>query len=268
VSGGSIWRRCSSRRRAGFSRRSSQLVFTFPAAGRTIPFFYARRRAASFQTYLGGHQEAAITAVRRLDDISALWLSLGALVSAVRLGLLARVKIDLLTEKRVRFLLFGTALGLLPLCLLDFLPHLFFGKALPILSTLGVLPLALLPFAFLLAITRYRLWDVEVLGREATALDVTALLGAGLFTAAQLLLSGAVLSGIPYAKGTLEATAGLLLAVSFVPVKRKVSGVLTRLHYGDGLAEREGLVALLRELRSCAPRRVEARSSPRSSALA
>ncbi|MBL8115371.1 MAG: PAS domain S-box protein [Acidobacteria bacterium] len=230
-----------------------QLVFTFPRrAGRIpIPLFYAPAAALcvlSFQTYLGGHEEAAIAAVRRLDDISALWLSLGALVSAVRLGLLARVKIDLLTEKRVRFLLFGTALGLLPLCLLDFLPHLFFGKALPILSTLGVLPLALLPFAFLLAITRYRLWDVEVLGREATALVVTALLGAGLFTAAQLLLSGAVLSGIPYAKGTLEATAGLLLAVSFVPVKRRVSGVLTRLHYGDGLAEREGLVALLREL--------------------
>ena len=174
-------------------------------------------------------------------------MTAAALIAAARLLVLSRRTIDLLTEKQIRFLLFGTAVGLLPVCVLNLLPRLL-GGSIPVLSSLSLLPLALVPMAFLAALTRYRLWDVEVLGRETAALIGAILIGAGFFAVAQMLLAHPLSVGIPYAKGLLQTSAGLLLALSFVPVRRGLSAALSRLQYKEAWREREGLLALVREL--------------------
>ncbi len=179
-------------------------------------------------------------------------MAAGAALAAARIIVVARRPTDLLTEKQVRFLLLGTAVGLLPLVVLNLIPHLV-GGSIPILSTLALLPLALVPAAFLAALTRYRLWDVEVLGREAASVMGALLVGAGFFTIVEILLADPLASSIPHARGALQTSAGFLMALTFVPVRRGLSAAFRRFQYGDGVHDRDGLLALLRELPSPRP---------------
>jgi two-component system NtrC family sensor kinase len=242
--------------RALFPAFLLKLVLTFPRRMRAFRSGLAFLPAglllgATAWLYLGpkGTTFEAARGVVWLDRLQIGWMALAAAVAATHLLALSRRRIDLLTEKQVRFLLFGTAVGLLPLCLLNLLPRLF-GGSIPVLSSLSLLPIALVPAAFLAALTRYRLWDVEVIARESAALVGAILVGAGFFAGAQLLLAHPISIGIPYAKGALQTAAGLLLALSFVPVRRGLSTALTEFQYRDVLKERQGLLALVRELQS------------------
>ncbi len=182
-----------------------------------------------------------------LDRVQIIWMASGAALAAARLVVLARRPTDLLTEKQVRFLLLGTAVGLLPLVLLNLVPRLL-GGSIPIVSSLSVLPLALVPAAFLASLTRYRLWDVEVLGRQTASLLGALLVGASFFALAQLLLAQPVAVGIPHARAALQVSAGLLMALSFGPVRRGLSTAFARFQYREAWRDREGLLALVREL--------------------
>jgi two-component system NtrC family sensor kinase len=239
--------------RALFPALLLELVFTFPRRARPAPtllFFLPTAVLLVFTTQLyfgGGTGFDASRRVAALDHAQGAWMTAASLIAAVRLVVLSRRTIDLPTEKQIRFLLFGTAVGLLPVCVLNLLPRLL-GGSIPVLSSLSLLPLALVPMAFLAALTRYRLWDVEVLSRETAAFIGAILIGAGFFTVAQMLLAHPLSLGIPYAKGLLQTAAGLLLALSFVPVRRGLSAAFSRLQYREAWREREGLLALVREL--------------------
>jgi len=239
--------------RALFPALLLQLVLTFPRRARHVPLPLLYLPPAALFAYalrlylLPQAGQEATELIERLDALQGLWMSLAAVAGAARLLYLSRKKIDLLTEKQIRFLLLGTAVGLVPLCLLDLVPRLL-GTTVPVLSSLSLLPLALAPLAFLAALTRYRLWDVEVLGRETVALLGAVFVGAGFFTAGELVLAHPVSIGIPYLKGSLQTAAGLLMALSFVPVRRGLSAALAKLQYRDAWKEREGLLSLVREL--------------------
>jgi hypothetical protein len=228
------------------------LVFTFPRRMRRTPVWLpfapaALLLAATAAVYSGRTGLDASAAVNALDRVQIVWMASGAALAAARLVVLARRPTDLLTEKQVRFLLLGTAVGMLPLVLLNLVPRLL-GGSIPIVSSLSLLPLALVPAAFLASLTRYRLWDVEVLGRQTASVLGALLVGAGFFTLAQLLLAHPVAVGIPHARAALQVSAGLLMALSFSPVRRGLSGAFARLQYRDTLRDREGLLALVREL--------------------
>ncbi len=243
--------------RALFPALLLSLVFTFPRRMRRMPAWLpfvpaTLLLAATAAVYFGGTGRGASEAVDALDRAQIVWMALGAALAAARLVVLARRPTDLLTEKQVRFLLLGVTVGLLPLVLLNLVPRLL-GGSIPILSSLAVLPLALVPAAFLASLTRYRLWDVEVLGRQTAALLGALLVGAGFFALAQILLAHPVAVGIPHAKGALQASAGLLMALSFAPVRRGLSGAFQRLQYRESWRDRERLLALVRELPSPRP---------------
>jgi signal transduction histidine kinase len=74
------------------------------------------------------------------------------------------------------------------------------------------------------------------------------LVGAGFFTLAQLLLAQPVAVGIPHARAALQVSAGLLMALSFGPVRRGLSTAFSRFQYREAWRDREGLLALVREL--------------------
>lgn len=229
-------------------------VFRFPRRAMRVPsllFFLPALGLAlvSAATYLGPLPPDldAAPLVARLDRLQQAGLLLGAAVAVVRLAWLAARRLDLLAEKQVRFLLAGTAGGLLPVALLDFLPRLVAGP-IPVVSTFSVVPLVLVPVAFVAALTRYRLWDVEILTRETVALLGAAFFGAGLFSLAQVVDLNDVLPGIPYGRGLVETGAGLLIALTFFPVRRGLSTALARVQYGERFGDREGLLALVRDL--------------------
>ena len=206
--------------RALFPALLLALVFTFPRRMRRAPPWlpFVPARAALFATaavYFGKAGRDASEAVNALDRAQIIWMASGAALAAARLVVLARRPTDLLTEKQVRFLLLGTRSGLLPLVLLNLVPRLL-GGSIPIVSSLSVLPLALVPAAFLASLTRYRLWDVEVLGRQTASVLGALLVGAGFFTLAQILLAHPVAVGIPHARAALQVSAGLLMALTFV----------------------------------------------------
>jgi hypothetical protein len=189
--------------RAFFPALLLALVFTFPRRMRRtpawLPFLPAALLTAATATVYFGGTGGAIDAVNALDRAQIVWMALGATLAAVRLVVLARRPTDLLTEKQVRFLLLGVTVGLLPLVLLNLVPRLL-GGSIPILSSLAVLPLALVPAAFLASLTRYRLWDVDVLGRQTASLLGALLVGAGFFALAQIVLAHPVAVGIPHVK--------------------------------------------------------------------
>ncbi len=235
-------------------------VLRFPRRARRAPLaplFVAAAglAAASFATYLIPPPPGVDATARivRLDGVQEIWLAAGILAAGARVVLLARRRTDLVAEKQCRFLLAGTVGGLFPVALLDLVPR-FFGGHVPVLSTLSILPLLLVPVAFTAALTRYRLWDVEILARETGALLGAGFLAAAIFAGAQLLDLGALAPGVPYGRGLVETAAGLVLALTFLPVRRGLSGALARWQYGDGWAERESLLALVRELSE--PRRL------------
>ena len=189
-------------------------VFRFPRRATRIPgaLFFVPALALtllSLATYLNppAADIDATPLVLRLDRLQQAALLLGVSLAVARLVSLATRRLDLLAEKQVRFLLAGTAGGLLPVVLLDFLPRLL-GGPIPVVSSFSIVPLVLVPAAFLAALTRYRLWDVEILTRETVALLGAAFLGAGLFSLAQVADLGDVLPGIPYGRGLVETGRG------------------------------------------------------------
>ncbi|MGE5346874.1 MAG: histidine kinase dimerization/phospho-acceptor domain-containing protein, partial [Acidithiobacillales bacterium] len=233
------------------------LVFTFPRRTSSISrglalLPAAALLAATWSVYFGGRPDSdAEAGVAALDRLQVVWIGVAVAVALVRLLRLWRRPGDLLAEKQVRYLLLGTGTGLLPVVLLNLVPGLF-GLSIPVLSAISIVPLALVPFAFLAALTRFRLWDAEVFGRESAALVGAGLAGAALFAAAQILLLRASLPNVPYARSALQVAAGLVLALSFVPARRGLSAALSRLQYGEAWSARQDLLALVRDL--AAPR--------------
>ena len=236
------------------------LVFTFPRpvsagfrAALLLPaaFLLATAGLVYFGRVPG---DDAARAIATLDRFQVIWIGVGVAAAVARLVHLFRRPLDLLAEKQARYLLIGTAVGLLPVVVLNLLPGLF-GISIPILSAISIAPLALVPVAFLAALTRFRLWDAEVFGRETAALVGAGLAGAALLAGAQLLLFRAVLPNVPYARQAAQVAAGLVLALSFVPVRRGLSAAFARIQYGEAWSAREELLGLVREL-----------SAPRSAA--
>ena len=101
--------------------------------------------------------------------------------------LLRRRREDAESEKQVRWIGLGVAVGLAPFLLLSVLPRVF-GLASPLLSDASVVPLVLIPLAFAYAILKWRLWDVEIFVREALATTAAVLLGGMTFVLLNALL--------------------------------------------------------------------------------
>lgn len=236
------------------------LLFTFPRRARGVHaglFFLPAAALVGLAAWVyglfgGAGSGDATGRVVLLDRLQQAWIASAALAGTARLVLLARRRIDLLTEKQVRYLLLGTAAGILPAGVFALVPS-FFGTTIPVVSTLSLLPLAIAPLAFLAALTKWRLWDVEVFARESAALLSTCFFGAFLFAGVQRLAAHPLPASIPHLRGTLQAAAGIVIALGFVPVRRTLSGAFLRLQYGDALADRAALAALARDLLS--PRR-------------
>ncbi|HTK28892.1 MAG TPA: histidine kinase dimerization/phospho-acceptor domain-containing protein, partial [Vicinamibacterales bacterium] len=186
-------------------------------------------------------------AIDRLDRLESVYLfacGLAALIVLVR----AFREISSLTGRRqLRWIAWGTALGVGPFAFAYALPWAL-GFDPPLALQLTAIPLGLVPLTFASAIVRYRLRDVEVIVKRGLAYAA--------FLAASVALYTALLRLTTFAFGraddehnwivALLATAVVVLLAQ--PVKDAVQNALDRVFYRDRYDYRRALVGFARDL--------------------
>jgi two-component system NtrC family sensor kinase len=176
-----------------------------------------------------------------------------AAVLARLLELMRRRPDDAQAEKQIRWIGLGVIVGLAPFLILSALPRAF-GLESPLLSTLAVVPLVLIPLSFAYAILKWRLWDVEIFVREAIGTTGAVLLGGMTFVLLNSLLDR-TLEGMPAAgKNVVSFGSGIVLASLLVPVKKRITDVLERIQYHDTYRARRALLDVARDFATPRPR--------------
>ena len=195
-------------------------------------------------------------ATRALEWATRFWLVYFAGAAAavlLRLRSLLRRPTDAVSEKQIRWIGLGVAVGLAPFLLLYALPRAF-GLASPLLGNAAVLPLVLIPLAFAYAILRWRLWDVEIFVREALATTAAVLLGGMAFVLLNALLDRTLEGMAEAGKNVIAFGSGLVLASLLVPMKKRITDVLEKFQYHDTYRARRALLDVARDFSTPRPR--------------
>jgi two-component system, NtrC family, sensor kinase len=184
-----------------------------------------------------------------VDRAEAVYLFVCA-VAAIVVLVRAFRDLTLLTARRqLRWIAWGTGLGVGPFAFGYALPWAF-GANPPLALQLTAIPLGLLPLTFASAIVRYRLRDVEVIIKRGLA--YTAFLAASAVLYAALLK----LTTFAFARDADEHTWVVALLATIVvvllaqPVKDAVQNALDRVFYRDRYDYRRALVGFARDLNS------------------
>ena len=161
--------------------------------------------------------------------------------------------VDVEAEKQVRWIGLGVIVGLAPFLILSALPRAF-GLESPLLSTVAVVPLVLIPLAFAYAILKWRLWDVEIFVREAIGTTGAVLLGGMTFVLLNSLLDRTLGDMASAGKNVIAFASGIVLASLLVPVKKRITDVLERIQYHDTYRARRALLDIARDFGVPRPR--------------
>jgi len=153
-------------------------------------------------------------------------------------------------RQQIRWVLWGTGLGILPIVAV-YIPFYLVSAANSLLTFFTILPLLLIPISLAYAIAKYRLMDVEVIIKRAMVpgLAISAILGIYLLIIrlANLIIP-AELS--PELLSLVMLLATLLVAVIFSPLRNKIQKYLDKLMYGSRYDIRSTIQEFNRELGS------------------
>jgi two-component system NtrC family sensor kinase len=153
-------------------------------------------------------------------------------------------------KKQIKWIYLGLTLGFLPFLVIYIVPYLIRGTVGPVYSTLSILPLALIPLAFAVSILKYKLWDVEVVIKEALAYSVVFVFGMIAFSTVNLILSKVIDERAAMERNFLAFTSGLLIAGVLIPVKGKIESVIEMFLYRESYRHRRTMVDFAQELAS------------------
>lgn len=196
--------------------------------------------------YLLGGQLALAT--RTLDQLVLFQLVVFALVAAGVLIVRFRQRHDSAPLRQAAWIGIGMLAGYLPFLGLYVLPRALDLEWPQLVTTLAVLPLALVPVTFAYAILRYKLWDIGTIVRDTLTLATTALVGVIGFSLVNLMVQRAMPEGLALGRTMLSFTSGLLIAGLMVPTRRRIGASLERLQYGGAFRRRRGLLEFGREM--------------------
>ncbi len=237
-----------------------QLFLSIPrpaaaAPRRWMPFLYLPAAVLTlFQadlawangTWLVGPPSAHLLKI--LDRVELAHLLLFAALSVAVLARRLAALRDWEQQRQLLWLLVGMTAGYLPFFLFSGLPSML-GLELPeSLSTLAVLPLACVPFAFAWAVMRYRLWDLGVMVRNGLSYTLTLIFGLTTFSLIDLAVRRSMPVGLGFTRDLLTFIGGILAVGLVVPTHRGIHGMLERLQYGGALRYRRGLQRVAQEL--------------------
>jgi two-component system NtrC family sensor kinase len=234
------------------------LIFPRPIrARRVVPLLYLPAAAYLVAEFSVLGARATPAAAAYLEACERLWFVYFAVcvsgVLARLLDLMRRRREDAEAEKQVRWIALGVIVGLAPFLLLSALPRAF-GLESPLLSSLAVVPLVLIPLAFAYAILKWRLWDVEIFVREAIGTTGAVLLGGLTFVLLNSLLDRTLEGMAAAGKNVIAFSSGIVLASLLVPVKKRITDVLERIQYHDTYRSRRALLDIARDFATPRPR--------------
>ncbi len=233
------------------------LLFPRPVrARRVVPLLYVPALAylVAEMSVLGARPTLAAAAF--LEACERFWFvyfAVYGMAVLARLLELMRRREDAEAEKQVRWIGLGVIVGLAPFLILSVLPRAF-GFESPLLSSLAVVPLVLIPLAFAYALLKWRLWDVEIFVREAIGTTGAVLLGGMTFVLLNSLLDRTLEGMAAAGKNVIAFSSGIILASLLVPVKKRITDVLERIQYHDTYRARRALLDIARDFASPRPR--------------
>jgi PAS domain S-box-containing protein len=194
---------------------------------------------------MGGATTSAITVLDRLELFHLVLFSLAAV------GVLIwRLQKTPAGEplRQATWIAVGMVGGYLPFLMLYVLPLTFDLAWPPIVTSVAVLFLALVPLTFAYAILRYKLWDIGVIVRDTASLSLTVLVGVIGFSLANLVINRAVPDDMNLARTVISFTSGLIIAGLLIPTRKGIGSSLERLQYRSGYARRRALTEFGREV--------------------
>ena len=225
-----------------------------PSAAAPVPLMYLPALiliAARIVTLARGSLNGQLfsRAIDLLDRAEHLYLFVGSVAAIVVLFRAFRQITSRTGRRQLRWIAWGTALGVGPFAFGYALPWAL-GVDPPLALQLTAIPLGLVPLTFASAIVRYRLRDVEVIikrGLAYTAFGAAALI---LYAALLKLVRFSFASDIDAHNWIVAALATLVIVLLARPVKDAVQEAIDRVFYRDRYDYRRALVGFARDLNS------------------
>ncbi len=176
--------------------------------------------------------------VARFYKIAFIHFAAALVISAVVLIRRFIVSKNTVARQQLKWVVWGSALGIAPFTLLYALGYLLEANTAGPLTDVAFLPLMLIPLSFGYSVVRYRLMDVELVVRRAavyaaTTLAIALAIGAIVYIAGLYALSGDVASsGEITLRLILSVAAMAAIVMIAAPVKNFLQEQVDRLFYG------------------------------------
>jgi PAS domain S-box-containing protein len=194
----------------------------------------------------GAFLSRAITVLDRAEPVYLFLCAIAAVAVLVR----AFSEITSLTGRRqLRWIAWGTLLGVGPFALAYALPWAL-GADPPLAVQLTAVPLGLVPLAFASAIVRYRLRDVEVIVKRGFAYTAFFAASAALYFAMRRFTGFLFANDADPHNQIVALLATMVVVLLAQPVKEAVQNALDRVFYRDRYDYRRALVGFARDLNS------------------
>jgi PAS domain S-box-containing protein len=165
---------------------------------------------------------------------------------AVLIRALRRVR-SVTSTRQLRWIVWGTAIGVLPFALGYTIPFAL-GVEPSITMELSAIPLAFIPLAFASAIVRYRLMDVEVILKRLLVYTAVVAAIAAIYVVLLRTSVGNVMQDEDQHRWLIAFLATVIVVLLAKPVKDAVQATIDRAFYRDRYDYRRALVAFARDL--------------------
>lgn len=151
------------------------------------------------------------------------------------------------STRQLRWIVWGTAIGVLPFALGYAIPFAL-GVEPSLTMELSAVPLAFIPLAFASAIVRYRLMDVEVILKRLLVYTAVIAAIAAIYVVILRTSGGAAVQDEDQHRWLIAFLATVIVVLLAKPVKEAVQATIDRAFYRDRYDYRRALVAFARDL--------------------
>jgi signal transduction histidine kinase len=203
-------------------------IKTFPRKRFLLGLLYGLGLALSLPFILLGPRFATSPWYPLLYSLARLYFALSILVAVV---FLVHTYITTPSERRrIRLVVFGTALAFAPLVLFSLLPELLLAPAI-FPYEISFPFLILIPLSYAYAISRYKLVQMDLVLNRSVVYFAIGLIWAGLYLASVMVLDDLLPSAM-IGRPLLGALITLIMAAFFAPLKERIQGLVDRAFYG------------------------------------
>jgi PAS domain S-box-containing protein len=182
-----------------------------------------------------------------LDRFDPLYLAVWLLAAAlVLLGAFRTIR-SATARRQLRWIVWGTTVGVTPFAVGYALPWAFGGNPSGVMQ-LTAIPLSLIPLAFASALVRYRLMDVEVIIKRVLVWSAAVAAIVAIYAVLQRLAGAIFLENRSEHNSVIAVLATLVVVLLARPVKNAIQNAFDRAFYRDRYDYRRALLGFARDL--------------------